>query len=62
MENIIWEDDVFRIVEKRNRYDNTTSYLLQTSADVEFGQKRYWLNIEMGNDVETLKQNTDKWI
>lgn len=61
MENVLWEDQTFRIIEKKDRIRGTVSYLLQTASDVNFGQKRYWLNIEMGNDVQSLKENVEKW-
>ncbi len=62
MENIVWKDKKLRIVETKNKLNNKISYLLQTAADVKFGNKRYWLNIEMSNDVEILKQSTNKWV
>ncbi len=62
MEKVVWKDKKLRIVETKNKLNNKTSYLLQTAADVKFGDKRYWLNIEMSSDVETLKQSTNKWI
>ncbi len=61
MKKVVWCDKKLRIIETKNKLDNKISYLLQTAADVKFGDKRYWLNIEMSSDVEILKQNRKNW-